>query len=54
MKATQAELQKEIKKEIKKNPAALLALVGGSSTEIEDKLAEWLKTALQNVADPKN
>ncbi|HWQ41179.1 MAG TPA: hypothetical protein VN456_04000 [Desulfosporosinus sp.] len=52
MMATQDELQKEIKKEIKKNPSALLGLVGGSSTEVKDKLVEWLKTALHNVADP--
>ncbi|AET68682.1 conserved repeat protein [Desulfosporosinus orientis DSM 765] len=54
MMATQDELQKEIKKEIKKYPSALLGLVGGSSTEIKDKLVEWLKTALHNVADPAN
>lgn len=54
MMATQDELQKEIKKEIKKNPSGLLGLVGGSSTEIKDKLVEWLKTALHNVADPAN
>nr|WP_309446489.1 bacterial Ig-like domain-containing protein [Desulfosporosinus nitroreducens] len=53
MMATQDELQKEIKKD-KKNPSALLGLVGGSSTEIKDKLVEWLKTALHNVADPAN
>lgn len=52
--ATQDELQKEVKKEIKKNPSAILGIVGGSSTEIKDKLVEWLKTALHNVADPEN
>ncbi|EGW41284.1 hypothetical protein [Desulfosporosinus sp. OT] len=56
MLATQDELQKEIKKEIKQNPFSLLELVSGSdsSTKIKDKLVEWLKTALHDVADPAN
>ncbi|KJS46028.1 hypothetical protein [Desulfosporosinus sp. BICA1-9] len=54
MMATQDELQKEIKKEIKKNPSVILGLVGSSNTEIKDKLVEWLKIALHNVADPEN
>ena len=54
MMATQDELQKEIKKEIKKNPSGLLGLVSSSSTGIKDKLVEWLKTALHDVADPAN
>jgi hypothetical protein len=52
MMATQDELQKVIKKEIKKNPFALVGVVSSSSTEIKDKLVEWLKTAMHNVADP--
>ncbi|ODA40309.1 hypothetical protein [Desulfosporosinus sp. BG] len=56
MLATQDELQKEIKKEIKQNPFSLLELVSGSdsSTKIKDKLVEWLRTALHDVADPAN
>jgi len=53
--ATQEEFQKEVKKEIKKNPSVILGIVGSSSsTEVKDKLIEWLKTALYNVADPEN
>jgi len=54
MMATQDEFQKELKKEITKNLSALLSLVVGSSAEIKDKLVEWLKTAMHNVADPAN
>lgn len=54
--ATQDELQKGIRKEVKQNPFGLLAILGGSSTEIsdkliKDKLVEWLRTALHSVTD---
>jgi hypothetical protein len=52
--ATQDEFQKVVKKEVKTDPFSLIEFVNGSgnSSEIQNKVVEWLRTALHNVADP--
>lgn len=37
---------------VKADQVGALELIGAPSTEIKDKLVEWTKTALHNVADP--
>ena len=54
MMATQDEFQKAVKNEAKTDPFSLVELVSGSgnSTEIQNKVIEWLRTSLHEAADP--